>query len=1301
MIDTNSVVRPRSLRRVVLLVSGIILVAFIALFFSIVQTSMQRMLLQAEDDSLQKQMEIVSGTLSSAREMLITATMDLAHWKETVSFANGENPDYMENNWPGSTILKNNSLNLLFIKDQTGRDVYTEFYSHIEGQVISQPKGFSEYLNSLSKAVLKDYAQLSPTDISDPGIGMEGILFYQGIAYNICIKPIVVVGNMGEPVGTVIFGNMLDNAQLKRITHFTTTEFEMIDHLDTSGDGLSVSLSSNTIMSATLPLKDIYGNTITLRMTMPRTMYSQGRNVILLAILMLVGAIILMIAILYTLISRLVLQPVEHLSQDMASVTKGGSITSDNYSGNKELYELCNSINDMLDRMNTSMRQAEETSVSIGVLRSILNGMDAYLYVSDTETDDILFINDRMREHYNLPSDIVGHTCWRVLQSGISKRCSFCPMHTLEKDHSAIVVWEEHSTVTGRYYRNTDRLIPWTGDTLAHLQHSVDITEIKLAQAALSDRLKQQELMSAMSQNFISADDMPTLINNALTMAGEFMNVSNITLGHHNQEKQQLETAFFWGNPQKPGRENRNSIIPFMPGEPMYDALVTHGQSLFTQRDLIGQRWKDEAQRMQMRSFLTTSLYVAGTFWGTLSFTERAEDREWSSSDEQLIILIGSVISGVILRDATEASLVKMSSIADSSPYFVAYVSTSGAFGYVNQGAADITGYAIPELMDGGMEMLLGAENTQHVIHEILPQVWAKGGQAFELPLTRKDRQTRIISMSVFTIGTTADNLGVIASDITEKRLLEKELVAAKEQAESANHAKSDFLSSMSHEMRTPMNAIIGMTNIAKASDDIAKKEYCLEKINNASRHLLGIINDILDMSKIEANKFELAYDEFNFEKMLLRVINVINFRIDEKSQNFVVNLDKAVPQSVISDEQRLAQVITNLLSNAVKFTPEKGVITLSAAVIAEREGWCTLRISVSDTGSGISDEQQARLFQSFAQADSGISRKFGGTGLGLAISKRIVEMMGGRIWVESTLGEGATFTMEVEVETGHATRRALLSPDINWQNLRVLAVDDSPEVREYFQSVMESLGFSCEVASSGREAIDLIESADPPYHIIFVDWKMPGMDGVEHTRRIKDRFTVNTVVIMISASEWNEIETDAKRAGVDYFVPKPLFSSQLVDCINECLTPETHDLAEIGQADQVNRYAGKRILLAEDVEINREIVLTLLETTGVTIDCAENGKEALDMFEANPDAYDMIFMDIHMPEMDGYESSRRIRALPIEQAKKVPIVAMTANVFREDVERCLAAGMDGHMGKPIDMGELFEKLETYLMGRG
>jgi signal transduction histidine kinase/ActR/RegA family two-component response regulator len=422
--------------------------------------------------------------------------------------------------------------------------------------------------------------------------------------------------------------------------------------------------------------------------------------------------------------------------------------------------------------------------------------------------------------------------------------------------------------------------------------------------------------------------------------------------------------------------------------------------------------------------------------------------------------------------------------------------------------------------------------------------------------------------------------------EINEKN---KNLIILKEMAESASLAKSTFLANMSHEIRSPLNAIIGMTAIGILSKTKEKKDYSFEKIDSASKHLLGVINDILDMSKIEANKFELSSVSFSFKKMLQNAVNIITFRVEERRQKIFVTIDKNIPVMLIGDDQRLAQVITNLLSNAVKFTPEEGVIRLDARLLPREGELCCLQISVEDTGIGITEENKERLFCSFEQAEAGTARKYGGTGLGLSISRNIVELMGGIIEAESEPGKGSKFTFTVLLKRGGSVPITL---------------------------------------SDGLGKQDIINN--------------------------------------------NSNCTDP-----DNRVDLKSFDLQTSD-------------------ESLNDFSGYTLLIVDDLEINREIVITLLESTNINIECAENGLQALEMFKKAPEKYDIIFMDIQMPEMDGYEATRRIRAHNVPQAN-IPIVAMTANVFREDVEKCLKAGMNVHIGKPIDFNDVFGVLRKYL----
>ena len=524
-------------------------------------------------------------------------------------------------------------------------------------------------------------------------------------------------------------------------------------------------------------------------------------------------------------------------------------------------------------------------------------------------------------------------------------------------------------------------------------------------------------------------------------------------------------------------------------------------------------------------------------------------------------------------------------------------------------------------------------------------------------------------------------------------------LVKARQAAEAATKAKSEFLSNMSHDIRTPMNAIVGMTAIATANiDDKEQVQNCLKKITLSSKHLLGLINDVLDMSKIESGKMTLSMELVSLREVFDSIVSIVQPQIHTKNQQFNVSIHDISAENVYCDSVRLNQVLLNFLSNAIKFTPDGGRIDLSLYEEPSDKGEDYIRthILVKDTGIGMTPEFQTKIFESFAREDSARVHKTEGTGLGMSITKYIVDAMGGTIQVQSELGKGSEFHVTLDLEKATTPESDMILPDWN-----MLVVDDDRQLCESAVASLKSIGVKADWTLDGESAIEMAEKrhkSRDDYHIILLDWKLPGIDGIETARRIRKRLGANVPIMLISAYDWSEIEQEAKEAGITGFISKPLFKSTLYHGLKQFVSADTEaPNGEIsGSYEHLN---GRRVLLAEDNDLNWEIASELLTSElGLELDWAENGQICLAKFQAASEGYyDAILMDIRMPVMTGYQATEAIRALDRADAKNIPIIAMTADAFAEDVKKCLDCGMNAHVAKPIDVREVARLLEKFL----
>jgi PAS domain S-box-containing protein len=712
---------------------------------------------------------------------------------------------------------------------------------------------------------------------------------------------------------------------------------------------------------------------------------------------------------------------------------------------------------------------------------------------------------------------------------------------------------------------------------------------------------------------------------------------------------------------------------------PMYLA-ATEGKSAHVEDECL---WRKDGSGLPVEYRATPMLKDGAVVGCVVSFTDITERK---ASDQRL-------------RETEHY----FRSVLERAPDGLLVVDEDGTISLANAQCERLFGYTRDELIGQKVEMLVPDPiRPQHpelrASFHRAPTTRAMGAKS-ELHGRRKDGSLFPVDIGLSPLpGRNGANIQVAVSvrDITDRKQAEVELKAAKQKAEEATRMKSMFLANMSHEIRTPMNAIIGLSHLALKTELSAKQRDYINKVHNAGTSLLAVINDILDFSKIEAGRLDIETTDFRLDDVISSVTTVTGQKATEKGLEFLAHVAPGIPQFLIGDPHRLGQILTNLVNNSVKFT-ERGEIVVSAAMLQQTGEKCQLTFSVKDTGIGMNKEQAAKLFQPFTQADMSTTRRYGGTGLGLTVCRRLVELMGGQIWLESEPGVGTTFTFTIWLGVGQQKGSGKIVPE-KLTTMRALIVDDNAGAREIIDDLLTGVVAQRDAVASGPEAIAAVKQADgtTPYDVVFMDWRMPGMDGLQAARTLKSDASLKRLpaIIIVTAFGRDEIREEAERLQLDGFLVKPVTRSMLVDSLVNVFADVGDQAAAVASATaQGVGLAGLRILLAEDNDINQQIAVELLEGVGAKVDVAANGQQAVDKLFGGPipPPYDVVLMDLQMPVMDGHQATAKIRA--DTRFNNLPIFAMTAHATMEERDLCLANGMSGHIAKPIDPALLFDTL--------
>ena len=1203
------------------------------------------------DNSLRNDVARAIGLLDYAALQLNTTLSDYSSWDDTYAFTEDLNQYYIDENLDITYFSWLNLTALAFL-DNNGELLY--------GQALDEDGADSpELLDRMLPYISGTMPQVNGNNES-----RGGYFYVQPGELLLTVKrPVYDNSGEGPSPGWMIFISRVTPEVLESYSRLSGFSFSLETETPETDPENEIRIYEKTAALGVgeVWLKDVRGNkTLKLQVFQDREdFHTHIRNFRYFYLILFILALLFGGGAFFFLL-RIIVNRIENLSLQVNWIKKNNSLKKITIGGQDELSELGDNINILLDTLKNSRQDLEESE---SFLSKLINSVPTGIFLIDPDTERIVEINNHALELIERTrEEVIGQPCDGLTCSFCNKRC-----RELAPGDKPRILQQTLRTKSGKEVPVAKFISHIERKNKTYLMETLtDITEIAKARIEL-EKAKEDLEEKVRDRTLRLSTIIDTVMNGIIVLdsAGNITFFSNVA-----EELFGYDAAVIMGHPMgdllaEPHREN------------IAEALKD--KKLEAERQILGNRHRVTALRK-----------------GEIPFSmEIAVNETYLNGSRHYVAVMRDITEELLAQETIEREKERLAEMLETSPIGVGITSSAGIIIYMNEA-----------LKKMGMEK--GGPPSQPYDREDFEKLQSKFIKEgylsnYEVQLnSNSGKRDILLSLYPYEYDGQNTRLGWHV-DISAQKAVERELAVAKETAEEATRIKSDFLANMSHEIRTPMNAIIGLSHLAMESGLDDKPMRYISKAHRAAENLLAILNDILDYSKIEADRIELEHTRFLLEDIFDNLNGVLGYSLDESELELIFDLSPDTPSAVMGDPVRLQQILTNLANNAVKFTREGDIVIGVRTEGVERGGEHPYHFWVKDTGIGISEEQQKKLFKDFTQADSSTTRKYGGTGLGLAISQRLTALMGGEIWIESRVGRGSTFHFTVNLER-QEQEESLLASCGELDSLRILVIDDNGTAREIYQQMLNSFGFSTDTATTPEEGWEkLISPPDGGWDFVLMDGNMPDRGGTVLARRMEEELPSPPRVILMTAYAREEVLSRSESTPLIVGVlAKPVMPSTLLNAIQDALgIAEMRPKRDISLKNEVaqikTRLAGRKILLVEDNEINQEVARELLTQAGMAVDLAEDGQEAVDMIYAGN--YDAVLMDCQLPLMDGYEATAKIREL--ERFENLPIIAMTANVLSGDKEKSLEAGMNDHLGKPINPRELYKTLNRWIEEEG